>query len=24
MFSVVNLIIWIGVGSMWWKVLGLW
>lgn len=24
LFSVVNLIIWIGVGSMWWKVLGFW
>ena len=23
-FSVVNLVIWIGVGSMWWKFLGLW
>lgn len=22
--SVVNLVIWVGVGSMWWKVLGLW
>lgn len=22
--SVVNLVIWLGVGSMWWKVLGLW
>lgn len=23
-FSVINMIVWIGVGSMWWKVLGLW
>jgi DASS family divalent anion:Na+ symporter len=23
-FSIVNLAIWIGVGSMWWKVIGLW
>lgn len=23
-FSIVNLVIWIGIGSMWWKVLGLW
>lgn len=22
--SIINLIIWIGIGSMWWKVLGLW
>jgi DASS family divalent anion:Na+ symporter len=22
--SVINLVIWIGIGSMWWKVLGLW
>lgn len=22
--SVVNLVIWVGIGSMWWKVLGLW
>jgi DASS family divalent anion:Na+ symporter len=24
MVSVINLIIWVGLGSMWWKVLGLW
>lgn len=24
MVSVINLVIWIGLGSMWWKVLGLW
>lgn len=24
MVSVINLVIWVGIGSMWWKVLGLW
>ena len=24
MVSVINMVIWVGVGSMWWKVLGLW
>jgi DASS family divalent anion:Na+ symporter len=22
--SVINLIIWVGVGSLWWKLIGLW
>jgi DASS family divalent anion:Na+ symporter len=24
MVSVINMVIWVGIGSMWWKVLGLW
>lgn len=24
MISVINIVIWVGIGSMWWKVLGLW